>query len=67
MVLHLINLNPLHQECFVSSSIEIGPMVLEKKILISISVLSLIRYFLTLEKGGALLLYKLESSSSKGA
>ena len=46
---------------------EIGPMVLEKKILNSINVFLLFHNYLSLEKGVALHLTKLESSSTKDA
>ena len=50
------------------SSVEIGPMVLEKKIFLNlVNVFQLICYYLPLEKGRALLLNKLESPSPKDA
>ena len=45
--------------------VEIGPMVLEKKILKFINVISLFSNYLPLEKGVALYLNKLESPSRK--
>ena len=61
--LHLVNLNPLHQGCFVPSLVESGTVVLEKKIFNFFNVFSLFRNYLPLEKGGALLLNELESPS----
>ena len=56
--------------CFVTSLVEIGPVVLEIKILKfrqCIFTISLFRNYLPLEKGGALHLNKLESPSPKDA
>ena len=48
------------------SLVKIGPVVPEKKIFLNfVNVFSLFRYYLPLEKGGALHLNKLESPSSK--
>ena len=58
-----INRISFTQECFVPSLVEIGPMVLEKKVLNFISVFPLFRNYLPLEKGAALLLNKFESPS----
>ena len=60
---------PYTQRCFVPNLVEIGPAVLEKKILNFVNVFwnSLFRNYLPLEKGKALDLNKLESSSPKDA
>ena len=62
-----MNLNPFSQGCFVPSLVEIGPGVLEKKILNFVNVFSLFDNYLLLEKGGVLHLNKLESPSPKDA
>ena len=51
----------------VPSLVEIGPVVLEKKIFKFRQCISLFRNYHPLEKGGALHLKKLESLSSKDA
>ena len=59
---------PFTQGCFVPRLVEIGPMVLEKKILkIRECVFSLFHNYLPLEKGGALHLNKFESPPPKDA
>ena len=59
---------PFTQGCFVPRLVEIGPVVLEKKILkFRKCVFSLFRNYLPLEKGWALHLNKLESPSPKDA
>ena len=59
---------PFTQGCFVPSLVEIGSVVLEKKIFYNfVNVFSLFRNYLPLEKGGALHLNKLESPSPKDA
>ena len=51
---------PFTQECFVPTLVEIGPAILENKILKFVNVFSLFRYYLPLEKGVALHLNKFE-------
>ena len=66
--LYLNNLiYPFTQGWFVPSLIEIGPVVVEKKILKFVNVFSLFRNYLPLEKGTALHLNKLEFRSPKDA
>ena len=51
-----------------ASLVEIGPVVLKKKIFLNfVNVFSQFHYYLPLEKGGALHLNKLESPSPKDA
>ena len=57
---------PITQGCFVPSLVEIGPVIL-KKIFKVRQYISLFPYYLPLEKGVALHLKKLESSSPKDA
>ena len=52
---------PLTQGCVVPSLVEIGPVVLEKKIFKFCQYISLFRYYLPFEKGWALCMNKLES------
>ena len=60
------NLNPFTQGLIMPSLVEIGPVVLEKKIFWNLSMyFSLICNHLPLEKSGALHLNKLESPSPK--
>ena len=60
------NLNPYHPRMLVPRLVEIGSVVLEKRIFFNIiNVFSLFRNYLPLEKGGALHLKKLESPSPK--
>ena len=61
------NMNPLLQGCFVSSLVEIGTVVLEKKILNFINVFSLFRYYLPLGKDMTLHMNKIEFPSPKYA
>ena len=60
---------PITQGCFVPSSIEIGPVVLERRILKFrlYNYFSLFRNYLSLEKVVALQLNKFESQLSKDA
>ena len=61
-------MNPLTQGCFLPSLVEIGSVVLEKRILFNfINVFSLFHNYLFLEKGGAPHLNKLKSPSPKNA
>ena len=55
------------QGCFVPSLVEIGPVVLEKKIFKLCLCILLIRNYLPLENGGNLHLNKLESPSPRDA
>ena len=61
--------NPFIQRYCVLSLIEIGPVVLEKKIFKfrQCNFAILLKYYLPLEKGGAIHLNKLESPSPKNA
>ena len=60
------NLNPLHPRMLCAKFVEIGPVVLGKRIFyIFVNVFSLFRNYLHLEKGRALHLNKLESPSPK--
>ena len=60
--------NVHRSECYVPSLVKIGPVVLEKKIFLILSMyFSLFPNYLPLEKGGALHLNKLESPSPKDA
>ena len=61
------NLNPYHPRMFVQRLIEIGSVVLEKKILKFRLCIFSIKNYLLLEKGRALHLNKLESPSPKDA
>ena len=55
---------PINQECFVSSLVDISPVVLEKNFFFNfVNFFSLLRNYLLLEKDVALLLNKLESLS----
>ena len=56
---------PINQGCFVSSLVDISPVVLEKKKFNFVNFFSLLRNYLLLEKDVALLLNKLESLSLK--
>ena len=57
---------PINQGCFVSSLVDISPVVLEKKFFFNfVNFFSLLRNYLLLEKDVALLLNKLESLSPK--
>mgnify|MGYP003691692401 CR=1 FL=1 len=67
MVLHLKNLNPYHPKMLVRRLIEIGSVVLEKKIFKFCLCIFSIKHYLPLEKGGALHLNKLQSPSPKDA
>ena len=58
---------PFTQGYFLPSFIEIGPLVLEKKILKFVNLFSQFCNYLPLEKGRALHLYKLESPLPKDA
>ena len=58
---------PFIHGCFVPSLVEIGLVVLEKRIFIFINVFSLFRSYLPLEKDRALHLNKLEFPSPKDA
>ena len=57
----------LNTPCFLPSLIEIGSLVLDKKILNVVNVFSQFRYYFTLVKDASLDLNKLESSSSNDA
>ena len=68
MVLICETLSLLQLGSFMPSLLEIGPGVLERKILLDfINVFLLFRYYLFLEKGVAPHLYKHESTSQKDA
>ena len=57
---------PFNQWWFVLRWVKIGPVVLEKKIFLNfVNVFSLFHNYLSLEKGGALHLHKLESPLPK--
>ena len=53
---------PLTRGCFAPNLVEIGPVVLGKKIYILVKVFLLFGNYLPIEKGGALPLNKLDSS-----
>ena len=56
------------RKCFVSGSVEICSVALEKKMFLNfVNVFSLICYYLPLEKDGTFHLKELESHSSKDA
>ena len=62
------NLNPYHPRMLAPRLVEIGSVVLEKRIFLNfINVFSLFRNYLPLKKGGDLHLKKLESPSPKDA
>ena len=56
-----------NQGCFAPNLVEIGSVVLEKKIFNFVNVFLLFGNYLSLEKGGALHLNKLESRSPNDA
>ena len=56
---------PFTHGCIVPSLVEIGPVVLEKKIFNIFKIILLFRHYLPLEKGVALHLYKLNPSTQK--
>ena len=58
---------PFTKGCFVSSLVEIGLVVLEKKIIKFCQCIFVIHNYLPLEKGRALHLNKLDSPSPKDA
>ena len=58
---------PFTKRCFVLNLVEIGPLVLEEKILNFVNVFSLFRKYLPLKNGVALHLNKNESPSPKNA
>ena len=62
----VLHLNKPHQRCCVLSMVEIGRLVLERKIFNYGDAFSLLCNYLPLEKGRALHLYKLDSTSAKG-
>ena len=62
------NLNPYHPRMLVPRLVEIGSVVLKKRIFLNfVNVFSLFSNYLPLEKGGDLHLYKLESPLPKVA
>ena len=68
MVLHLNKLESTSPKYALGQDlVEISPVVVEKKILNFVNVFSLFRNYFPLEKGGALHLNKLESSSPRVA
>ena len=59
---------PFTKGCFVQSWVEIGPVVLEKKIFLNfVNLISLFHNYLHLKKGGALHINKLEFPLPKDA
>ena len=59
--------NPSPKDALCQGLVNIGPVVLEKKILYYINVLTLFRYYLSLEKGVDIHLNILEFFSPKAA